>query len=445
MPSKIVIFRVSVFSFCIAVFPYLGLCSHQPNAIENRVGGESFQSLRDRLNATIDQQGKLQILSMIAALDDPEVVSCLLDYFRQLPPSVLSSDSDEDTVKITFFCTVLPGLKGEARTSFLKGVLNGEMKELIAAEQQGYGNWYPDALWRKTLRLLEQDGLSPDMRIELQSASKNIYLPDTEKALLVAAVARAETGVDPEAIHANIRDLILALPIRPVSVVPWEIYSDKAKRIDYGKTAKRKEELAVFSRWCMSGEIVKYEKSQHLLLSYGLPSIRELVAVIEHGTMSHEKRNCLAMFAGDLLSEMGARIRDGEESLNAELPALANRLARYVDKMDDPGAFSYRYYAEVGLSCFFQYTKLPEFQFHSRRVGFDFMATITGMTERVASPTNASPSKAVAGSASQLPVGKRDAKPLNIVGVALALVGILAVSLGVWWACRRMKKKGSEV
>lgn len=174
--------------------------------------------------------------------------------------------------------------------------------------------------------------------------------------------------------------------------------------------------------------------------SYGEFAIRELVAVVEHGEITDEKRDCLAMLAGELLVSISVGIKEGKRPLDRELPELVNRLAQYVDKMDDPGAFSHRDYAERGLSIFYENAGLPEFIFNSQSTSIDCMAAITGTTANVAGLTNVSLSKAIVDSASPFPVEKRDAKRFSVVWATLALAGALAISAGVWWGCCRMRK-----
>ena len=400
---------------------------------------EMLERLCTELNEAGGRKESAEILGRIAALDSEVAKPFLLGYFKGLPVSQASTDAGSDVIKGAAFDAVLPLLKGVERENFLSEVLEADVKGWREAKRYHASNMYPSIMLRRLLKAFEEDGEMRPWREKLARLAKDHSLPEDARVLFSASAMRIETGVGKERVAAKIRAIINDLPIKTYAVIPWEFYRDKEKRIAYGKSDAFKRQLDRFDQWKAAGNLFKYETSENLLRSYGEDSIRELVAVIEHGNISREKRDSLAMLTGELLARISVGIKEGVKPRGTELPELANRLALYVDKMDDLGAFSHRDDAERGLSRFFENAGLPDFQFHSNRVGIDPMAAVTGMPERVVSPTNASPSQTVAAGHEKNPRA-----PFNIVWVTLALGGIPAALAGVWWACRRMKKKGSE-
>ena len=406
---------------------------------------EMLERLCTELNEAGGRKESAEILGRNAALDSEVAKPLLLGYFKRLPVSQASTGAGSDVIKGAAFDAVLPLLKGMERGKFLAEVLEADIKGWREAKRYHASNKYPSIMLRNLLKAFEAEGEMGVAREKLAKLAKDRSLPDEARVLISASVTRMEIGVRQERIVAKIREVINNLPIRTSAIIPWESYNDKTKRMAYYESDAYLKQQARIDKWKATGNLFKYETSENVLRSYGEVAIRELVDVIEHGDVSDEKRDCLAMLAGGLLARISVEIKAGTKPVGSELPDLANRLALYVDKMDDPGAFSHRHYAVQRLSRFFENARLPEFQFHSNRVGFDFMEAIAGTSVNAIISTNASPPQAVADSASQLPVGKRDAKPFGIVWMALILVGIPAVLAGVWWVSRRIKKKGSEM
>ena len=392
---------------------------------------EVLERLRTELNEAGGRKESAEILGRIAALDSEVAKPFLLGYFKRLPVSQASTDAGSDFIKGAAFDAVLPLLKGMEREKFLAEVLEADIKGWREAGRYHASNKYPSTILRRLLKAFEADGKMGSARERLARLAKDQSLPEEAKVLINASVARIEIGVGQERIVAKIREVINDLPVWRKSVIPWEFYNDKEKRLAYGRSDAYKRQLDRSSQWKAAGNLFKYETSENVLRSYGEIAIRELVAVIEHGDVSDEKRDCLAMLAGELLANISIGIHAETKPLNAELPDLANRLALYVDKMDDPGAFSHRHYAKKGLSFFFENTGLPKFKFQAAATGTNGDAMVLA---------NVSPSQAVAAGHE-----KNSRAPFNIVWVTLALGGIPAVLVGIWWVFRRIKKKGSEM
>ena len=124
-----------------------------------------------------------------------------------------------------------------------------------------------------------------------------------------------------------------------------------------------KQKLLQFNSWRISGELAKYETGESVLLKYGVASVREIVAVLRRDGLNKERKDCLAMLAASVLWKMALRKERNGEPMDEECRLLAISLAEYVDKMDDPGVFSYRYYAVHDLNSFFKIAKMPKSHF----------------------------------------------------------------------------------
>lgn len=392
---------------------------------------EALKQLRTELDEAPGRKESAEILGRIAALDSEVAKPFLLEYFKGFPASQASTDAGRDIIKGAAFDAVLPLLKSMERGKFLAEVLEADIKGWREAKRYHASNKYPSIMLRKLLKAFETDGEMGQTWKTLVRFAKDSSLPEEARVLISASVTRMEAGVSQERIVAKIREVINDLPVKTYAIIPRDIYNDKEKYSVYVRSDVYQKQRDRFDQWRSSGNLFKYETSENVLHSYGEAAIQELVAVIEHGDVSDEKRDCLAMLAGELLANISIGIHAETKPLNAELPDLANRLALYVDKMDDPGAFSHRHYAKKGLSFFFENTGLPKFKFQVAAAGTNGSAMVSA---------NASPSQTVAAGHEKHP-----RSPFNIVWVTLVLGGIPAVLAGVWLVCRRMKKKGSEM
>lgn len=353
---------------------------------------DALSHLRAELDEAHERKSRVEILGKIAMLDSKVAKPFLLAYFKELPASQATTDVGRDIVKGAAFDAVLPLLKEKEREQFLSEVLEEDIKGWRKAGMHNAANMYPKIILRKLLEAYESDGCNTTVLNKLSKLSKDPRLPENARVLLNACVIRMKAGSEDAQILEAIRKLIADLPTRKLCVIPWEFADDKEKRIAYGKSEACQRQLAEVREWRVSGNSQKYETTARVLQSYREASIRELVAVIEQESVPREKRDSLAMLTGDLLAGISVDIKAGNITLGHELPELANRLALYVDKMDDPGLFSCRYDAEVGLSRFFRNVALPQYPFTSQRVMANHTTAVVTTNKPAALPVNEPPS-----------------------------------------------------
>lgn len=313
--------------------------------------GKTLESLQLDLGKAQGQANKLVIVENIASLDNADSKKFLFDYFQHLPPAELTTDPNSDHYKVAVFDIVLSMLDGKERESFLVDVLTREMKDLREAGVQYHAaEMYPCTLWQKTLRSLESYGLSSDVRGKLSAIGDDVGIPETVRSTFKACVIRQEFGTNSSETVLKIRDMLDKYPVRPMSIIPWDIFNDKERRIAYGKSEEYKNKLASFGQWRASGALVTYETYERVLLSCGITAIEQIVAFLGRDDVSNERRDCLAMVAASLL----AKHDKWSTQERVILSKLVDQLERYVDQMEDKGAFSYRSYAITGLAVYYE-------------------------------------------------------------------------------------------
>jgi hypothetical protein len=405
--------RGSMFCLLASAIIALTAMGSQPPSVQDGDAGvsETLPVLRSELLAVQDDQERLDIVRKIAGLGDKDARTFLWDYFHNLPLPQPTTNPYSDSFRVKVFDVILPIFGGVERDMFLAAVIRREAEGLREAESRLAGNMYPGALWGKAVRVLERDGASAGVWQELAGMEDDRRLPEPFRVAVKTSLILKDVGKDESGIAKKIRDILDELPVRPMaSIIPYDIYSDKEKRIAYGNSVSFEERSSEFIRWRDSGKRVEYETSERVLLSYEIASVREIVATLRRDDVPRERRDCLAMLAASLLSTMSVNMKWKGEQAGEQYRLLAASLAEYVAQMDDPGVFSYRFYAEKGLFTFCNNTGMEKFRFKS---GFQALLDTPVVSE---SPSSAghgqSLPKATAGKSSREPtvnVGKEHA------------------------------------
>lgn len=347
---------------------------------------ESLQVLRLELLGAKDDQARLDSIKKIASLGEGDAVTFLMDYFKDLPLPQPSTNPYIDSFRLKALDLILPVLGDHDRDGFLVSVIKREADGLREAASFRAGNMYSGLVWDKALGALERCVSPAETLRELAAMADDRSVPDRLRVAVKTRLILNEAGKDESAICKKIREILKELPIRPMtSMIPYDIYYDKDKRIAYGGSASYKERNLEFARWRDSGKLAEFETSMSVLLTHGLVSVREILAVIRRDDVPKERRDCLAMVAASVLARLSVNMkRDGEQA-GEECRLLVESLANYVDQMDDPGVFSFRNCAETGLLVFYRNTGMDEFRFSSgRQQHMDALAAAGGETPGIA-------------------------------------------------------------
>jgi hypothetical protein len=326
----------------------------------------ALTSLQSELFVAKDDRARLDALSRIAEIGGAESTAFLREYFQKIPLPDGSTNPKRDSFREMALGVILPALMGEEKNGFITAVIRQEAQGLRDAASVGVDIYYPKGVWTQSLAALDQSVASEAVLKELSEISNDRGVPDQIRVALKTSLYLRDVGSDEGSVSKSIRSMIDSMPIMPMtSIMPYEIYMDKDKRIAYASRAEYKEKGEQYFRWRISGEQAKYNTVESVLLRFGLASVREIVAVLQSADVPKERKECLAMLATSLLSRMSVQKKGKVAPIDEESRLLATALDKFVDNMDDPGMFSYRFRAEQSLNIFCRNTETPKFQFSS--------------------------------------------------------------------------------
>lgn len=294
-----------------------------------------------------DVRVRMDAIRRLGAMTVSESKWILLDRFRGMPPPPASSSSRQ-VEKIAILREVLPKLQVAERDLLLSETFRNELTEMKRAQQVGRGKYYPKDLTFFSLASLEEAGLSRDFRDELARLAYEPSIPQSTREEMLTSVHRYDLSakgiLSPE---ERARFAMERIIIRPTAPIPWDIYTNVQQRMAYAKSRTFQETQEVTARWLKSSEAVQTASYEKLLHSLALPAVEELVAVLDQGDFSAEKRDYIAVLATDILLKLEAN--DGLPS--DRLDFLVGVLGRYIEGMKDAGAFSRRAVAEANLNA----------------------------------------------------------------------------------------------
>lgn len=310
-------------------------------------GTDTVESLSADLRKK-DAGTRMNVVRKLGALSDPESKRVLLNRLKEMPQPESASDTDQRE-KIAVLREVLPKLQPAEQTPLLLNTLRGEIEAMKTAKQTESDNYYPKDLAYSALAALEENGLSGDVRDELARFSADHSIPQSAREEFLAAVVRHD--LEKERIRTpeeKVRSAISKISIRPTTSIPWEIYNDVEKRIAYSKTEAFRNRQKEMGTWLKSEEAVRTSAYEKLLHSFGLTAVQELVATLDQKALSQDRRDYLALLGTEILRKQSTETPPMQDNV----AALIQALTKYVEGMDDAGAFSRRAYAAANLNAF---------------------------------------------------------------------------------------------
>lgn len=297
-----------------------------------------------------DALTRMNAVRKLGSSSDPESKRILIDRFKQIPQPEPSTDSHQSE-KVEVLRQVLPKLQSAERTSLLLSTLREEISALKAAGSVGRGKYYPKALTALTISSLAAEGFAEEVRQELALSSSDQSIPQGIRATMLAAVLRHDLqkeGVQtPEEMA---RSVLKAISVRPVAPIPWDIYNDPSNRIAYSKTGAFQSRQKEMAKWLKSDDAVRTTAYESLLHSSGLAAVQQLVAELDQKSVPVERRDYFALLATDILK---GHSPDGHTP-SGDIEASVDALAKYVEGMEDAGAFSRRAVAAANLNAFWE-------------------------------------------------------------------------------------------
>jgi hypothetical protein len=300
-----------------------------------------------------DAQTRMNAVRKLGSSSDPESKRILIDRFKQIPQPEPSTDSHQSE-KAEVLRQVLPKLPSSERTPLLLSTLREEISALKAAESVGRGKYYPKDLAALTITSLAAEGFSEEARHELALSSSDQSIPQGIRVAMLAAVLRhdlqKEGGKTPEEMA---RSVLKAVTVRPVAPIPWDIYNDPSNRIAYSKTDVFQNRQKEMAKWLKSDDAVRTTAYESLLHSSGLAAVQQLVAELDQKSVPVERRDYFALLATDILRGQSP----GGYAPSGDIEASVDALAKYVEGMEDAGAFSRRAVAAANLNAFWEKAK----------------------------------------------------------------------------------------
>jgi hypothetical protein len=328
-----------------------------PKDTGSQMASQPLVKLKEKLERTTLPSEKLGILKEISSSHDSLEKQAVLEYYRSLPPSELTTNPHSDFFKVEVFEIVLPALDFKERKKFVENVLDNELINMRSAYCNALDNKYPKTLWNKIVSIIESDESTRDLRDRFSSIAKDELLPLQVRSSALAANMRYDLENDKVAKIQKLQDVLDNIPFMPEAVLPWEHYVSKEKRIAYHRDSliylaesKRVDE------WRKSGKEVIFEGNLEFLQSHGLKSIEIIVSMLERTDLPLEHRDCLAEMAAKIL----ARLRNLSPQEREVVDQLVSKLEKYIDRMADKGAFCRRYYAIQGLRLYYRNTGIKE-------------------------------------------------------------------------------------
>ncbi len=300
-----------------------------------------------KVNGIESETEKYEMLATLACGNTPEVKSALVAYFMTLPPSPVTTNPYSDSFKAKVFKLVLPLLDQTERKAFILVTIDIEAANMREAKKLNWGNMYPVALWREIVIAIDKDNDFSVYFYKLSTFSNDLTLPDQfrEDAMAKCAEYASRDKKDVE----NIRDILRKLEPQPESFIPWEDYNDPVKRKEYYKTSNiGARDLT--RKWRQEGKEVKFEADLKRLIKFGLNAVEQIVAMLDDEKLSKERRDELAEIAAKCFS----RLRDLSSMDQKRSDLLADKLQKYIDTMEDKGAFCHREYTIQGLSIYYR-------------------------------------------------------------------------------------------
>lgn len=305
-------------------------------------------SLQEKVKAARSESEKYGVLKDLAQNKTPEVKTLLLESFRSLPPSSITTSPTEDAFKAKIFELTLPMLDQSERRVFVLETLDAEISNMRFAQSKNCGNMYPVALWRNIITAVDAEDNFSAYYDKFLSMAQDMTLPQQFRVDTLAKSEQYKARNTPEA--KIIRDILMRLNAKPESFVPWEYFNDPVKRKAYClEGASYANMLKRSSEWRRAGNEVKYESDLKLLKKFRLNAIEQILLLLKKNDVNTERRDALAEVAGDIFASL-LNLTDAEK---VQAEAFEANLRAYINAMEDKGAFCHRFYAIQGLSRYY--------------------------------------------------------------------------------------------
>jgi hypothetical protein len=297
---------------------------------------------------TESEARKYELLKPFINNNTPDAKVALMSYFKSIPPSPVTTNPNSDAFKSKVFELILSVLGQAERIGFVLDTIDEETRNMRNAKEINYANMYPVKLWANIIATIDKEVDFTPYSEKLSSIALDSTLPDQFRTDAMTRCKQYESRSKDEI--ENIREILQDLDPQPEWVVPWEDFNDPVKRKKF--YAENINSYNPSASWIRAGKEVKYDSDFERLKKFGLKAIEQILTMLEDESLKKERRDALAKVAANIFA--GLQNLSMNEKRHAG--ALEKRFVEYIQKMEDKGAFSYRFYAIQGLACYYNKT-----------------------------------------------------------------------------------------
>jgi hypothetical protein len=322
------------------------------NAVTDEI---SIDKLIILLKST-SRDDRLEAIRKFEHLQDEEAKKVLMDYYNKLPAATPSTNAQQ-TEKVAVLQVLIKKLKPDDARAFLFNALEFEIDAIRKAKKRHSDIYYPRDVWNFIIVQFVKQGINQEMRDALALHANDPSLPRGSRSDLLVPVILFDLdkrGIN--SLHEKARYVINVMDPRPKDAIPWDIYINREKRIEYGKSTEVKKQNTNWGAWADSDKGVLNSAHERLLEALGLASVEVLVSTFDDDKYASEKKDYFAYLSSNILSnEIRGGIRVGPE-----IYSLIEKINNYFDMMGDPGQFSWHSYVGRNLNAIYKDLGIPK-------------------------------------------------------------------------------------
>ncbi len=299
---------------------------------------------------------RLKAIRKLESAKGTENRAILMKHFRKLPQAVPSTHTRQ-TEKAAVMRILINISESFEIRPFLLEVLKNEINSMREAKKVDSDIFYPNDITYIIISELEKQGITEKLRDMLADYVDDRWLHDTVRSKSFVPVILYDLerrGLNEP--RDKVTFITENIVTRPYSCIPWNIYQDQQKRIEYGRTEAVINQSASIAAWLRSDEAVLNKAYEILLNRFGMTSVEILVAAPDNENYDDAKKDYFIYLASDILREIAVR----DKALSADGENLMQIIRKYFDNMEDTGAFGRRYYVAGNLNIIYTKTGKDE-------------------------------------------------------------------------------------
>lgn len=308
--------------------------------IESAIESLSSDSLSSRIKA----------IQQLGALKNDMVKNVLMNHFDQLPRARPTTGSSQ-TEKIIVAEALLAQMDRTDQHSFMLRILDDEIAAIREAKQIERDVYYPKDLLRFILARLEREGMASSIPDRFKKYVHDSTLPhELRSEALSIVISEDMSRKDFRDDTSRVKYLLSHIESQPTAPIPWVIYTNTAKRIEYGNSEDYKNALETSGQWLRSDVAMTNAAYELLLYRYGLTGASTLIDALDNENFDLDRKDSFALLASSILK----RVTEQTQTIVDVEKEKLDRLRQYVTEMKDEGAFSKRARTAANLNAVYR-------------------------------------------------------------------------------------------